>query len=79
MSGPVSPRLRWYQYRLRTLFLLMLAVALGMGLVAVPLQKAWRQKAAADGIRKLGGVVEYDYQPGKNAAAWAGVAAKATR
>ena len=35
-----SPKLRWYQFSLRSLFMLMVAVALGMGLVVVPMQRA---------------------------------------
>ena len=62
MSDAPQPKLRWYQYRLRTLFVLMFAVALGMGLLATPLQRAREQRQAVEAIKKLGGSVAYDYE-----------------
>ncbi len=57
-----KPRLRWFQYSLRSLLLAMLAASLGMSWVAVKMQKARRQKEAVEAILKFGGTVEYDYQ-----------------
>ena len=51
------PKLRWYQWRLRSLFVLSLVVAIGMSYVAVTIQNQRKQKAAAEEIRKVGGVV----------------------
>ncbi len=57
-----QPRLRWYQYRLRSLFLLMLVAAIPLGWLSVKLKAARQQKAAVEAIEKLGGQVVYDYQ-----------------
>ncbi len=57
-----KPKLRWFQYSLRSLLLVMLLACLGMSWVAVKRQKARRQKAAVAAILKLGGQVRYDYQ-----------------
>ena len=56
------PKLRWYQYRLRSLLLLMLLVSLGMSWLAVKMKAAREQKAAVKAITKLCGAVGYDYQ-----------------
>jgi hypothetical protein len=56
------PRLRWYQYSLRTLFLLTLIVSLLMSWYAVKLKKARAQKKAVDAILAAGDTVEYDYE-----------------
>lgn len=52
------PKLRWYQWRLRSLFLLTLLVATGMSWLTVTIQNQWKQKAAAEAIVKAGGTVE---------------------
>ncbi len=62
LSGREKPRLRWYQYRLRSLLLLMLFVNLGMSCVAVKMKAAHEQEALVARIKKLGGRVAYDYQ-----------------
>ena len=54
------PKLRWYQYSLRSLFLLTLLVAIGMSYVAVTMQNQRKQKAAAEAIEKAGGTVWYE-------------------
>ncbi|MFZ1933349.1 MAG: hypothetical protein WAU84_06360, partial [Thermoguttaceae bacterium] len=55
---PAPPyKLRWYQWRLRTLFVLTLLVAIGMSWLAVTIQNQRKQKAAAEAIRKTGGTV----------------------
>jgi hypothetical protein len=51
------PRLRWYQWRLRTMFILTLFVAIGMSCIAVEIRDGKRQKAAAQAIEKAGGMV----------------------
>lgn len=51
-------RLRWFQWRLRSLFVLTLLVAIGMSYVAVEMQHQRKQKAAADAIVKAGGRVD---------------------
>jgi hypothetical protein len=62
MSETRKPRLRWFQYSLRSLLLLMLLVSLGMSWFAVRMQRARQQKAAVEEIRNLGGDVQYDYE-----------------
>ena len=57
-----KPRLRWYQYSLRTLFLLTLFVSLLMSWYAVKMKQAMAQKKAVEAILAEGGAVQYDYQ-----------------
>ena len=49
-----QPRLRWFQYSLRSLFMLTLLVAIGMSWLAVTIQNQRKQKAAAEAIEKRG-------------------------
>ncbi len=49
---------RWYQYRLRSLFLLTLLVAIGMSWLTVTMRNQRQQKAAAEEIEKAGGEVK---------------------
>jgi internalin A len=49
------PKLRWYQWRLRSLFLLILLAAIGMSWLTVTIQNQRKQRAAADEIMKAGG------------------------
>jgi hypothetical protein len=53
------PKLRWYQWRLRTMFLLTLVVAIGMSYMAVEMRNQRIQWAAAEQIKKAGGSVEH--------------------
>ena len=46
------PKLRWYQFRLRSLFILTLLVAIGMSYVTVTMRDCRKQKAAAEEIKK---------------------------
>ena len=59
---PAPKRLRWFQYSLRTLLLVVLLASIGMSWVAVRVQGARRQKAAVEAIKKLGGWVIYDWE-----------------
>jgi len=57
------PKLRWYQWRLRSLFLLTLLVAVGMSWFAVRMQRAREQQAAARELNKFeDAFVWYDCQ-----------------
>jgi hypothetical protein len=56
------PRLRWYQYSLRTLFLLTLIVSLLMSWHAVRMKRAKAQQKAVDAILAVNGWVQYDCQ-----------------
>jgi hypothetical protein len=55
-----QPKRRWYQYSLRSLFLLTLLVALGMSWLTVTMRSQRQQKAAAEAIEKAGGTVNYE-------------------
>jgi hypothetical protein len=52
-----QPKLRWYQYRLRSLFVLTTLVAIACSWLAVTMQNQRKQKAAAEAIEKAGGEV----------------------
>jgi hypothetical protein len=54
------PKLRWYQYRLRSLFVLTTLVAVGMSWLTVTMQNQRKQKAAAEAIEKAGGWPTYE-------------------
>jgi len=60
-SRPPRPKRRWYQFRLRTLLLLVVLVSVGMSWFTVKLHRARRQRAAVQGILGSGGSVLYDY------------------
>jgi hypothetical protein len=62
MSETRKPRRRWFQYSLRSLFLLTFLVSLGMSWFAVRMKRAREQGEAVEWIRKGGGSVVYDYQ-----------------
>ena len=51
------PKLRWYQWRLRSLFVLTLLVAVAMSWLTVMMRNQRKQKAAAEEITKAGGKV----------------------
>jgi len=53
MTAP-TPKRRWYQYRLRTLVVLMLLASIGMSWVAVRMERARRQQAALAELGKSG-------------------------
>jgi hypothetical protein len=52
------PKLRWCQWRLRSLFLLTLLVGIGMGWLTVTIQGQRRQDVVAQAIWKAGGIVK---------------------
>ena len=49
-----KPKLRWFQFRLRSLFIFTTLVAIGMSWVAVTMQNQRKQGAAAVAIKKGG-------------------------
>lgn len=51
---------RWYQYSVRTLLALMVALNISMSWFAARMQRANRQRAAVDSLYKTAGSVEYD-------------------
>jgi hypothetical protein len=57
---PPKSKLRWYQYRLRSLFILTFLVALACSWLAVKMQQANRQKQAVEALRKLGAFVKVE-------------------
>ncbi len=55
----VSPKRRWYQFRLKTLLVVVTLLCLGPGgYVAYEQRKARARKAAVEAIEELGGVVQ---------------------
>jgi hypothetical protein len=61
MTDP-KPKLRWFQYSLRTLLVLVTLCAFACSWLAVKLKQAKQQREAVEQIVKLGGEVEYDWQ-----------------
>jgi hypothetical protein len=59
---PKVHRRRWYQFNLRSLFVVMTLACVGMSWLGIKIQQARRQKEAVEEIKKLGGGVFYDYQ-----------------
>ena len=55
----VAPEGRWYQFSLRTLIVMTIAVSVLLGLFAARLQRARKQAAAVAVIRKFGGAISY--------------------
>jgi hypothetical protein len=60
--SPKPPRLRWLRFGLRTLFVLVLAIGVGLGWFAAKLRRARLQRNAAIAVVSLNGTVDY----GKN-------------
>jgi hypothetical protein len=58
------PKIRrsWFQYSLRSLFILTLFVAIACSFLAVKMRKAENQAYAVKSLRELGWVMLYDYQ-----------------
>ena len=63
-NQPAKPKrkLRWYQFSLRTLLIVVTLFAFGCSWFAVKMRKAERQKQATQAIKKLGGHVRYDFE-----------------
>ena len=57
MTTTPKPRRRWFQYSLRTLFVLALLACIGMGWVAVEMQRVRKEREAVEAIERLGGMV----------------------
>jgi hypothetical protein len=51
-----------FQYSLRSLFILMLMVSIGMSMIVERIRKAQSQKTSIDVIEQLGGLAFYNYQ-----------------
>ena len=63
MNATPQRRLRWYQYSLRSLFVLMAVVAAAGSWFAVKRQQVERQRAAVKAIQEFGGVAIFDWDP----------------
>ncbi len=57
-----KPRRRWFQYKLRSLLILMLLLGAAMSWLAAKRNQAQRQRLAAEAIVSHGGDIVYDYQ-----------------
>ena len=62
MNEPPGPKLRWYQFSLRSLLLFFLFCSVPFGWLGARMQNARRQRESVEAITKLGGCVVYDYQ-----------------
>lgn len=62
MSNPSKPKLRWYQYSLRSLLILVTLFGIACSWVAVKMREARLEAEAAEAIRKMGGSAYYDYE-----------------
>jgi hypothetical protein len=59
MTTPSKPCRRWFQFRLRTLLVLMVLASIGLSWFAVKMQRARRQREAVEAITREGGEVFY--------------------
>jgi hypothetical protein len=60
-SAKAKSKLRWYQFSLRTLLIVVTLFAVACSWFAVKMNQARKQKKAVDAIRKVGGAIFYDY------------------
>ena len=61
MPAPeIKPEQPWYQFSLRSLFVVMFLACIGMSWIGVKMQQARQQSEAVDAIEKVGGKVSYD-------------------
>ena len=67
MAKPLKLRRRYLTFSLRTLFLLLTALAVWLGVVV---NRAREQRDAVEAIRELGGAVVYDWQPASHKPTW---------
>jgi hypothetical protein len=65
MTDP-KPNLRWFQFSLRTLLVVVTLCALLCSWFAVKMQQAKRQREAVEAITKVGGRAMYDWQVDAN-------------
>jgi len=60
MPKPPKPKRRWYQYSLRSLFILTTLVAIACSWYAYEMNEAAKRRVAIKEIQRLDGYVEYD-------------------
>lgn len=61
MTTNSQPRRRWFQFKLRTLLVMVLLASIGMSWFGVKMQQVRRQRAAIDAIVKGGGTVSWAF------------------
>jgi hypothetical protein len=59
------PKRRWFQFRLRTLFVVVAVVALPLGWLSWRIEHKRRERAAVAAIEELGGLALYEWQLGR--------------
>ena len=62
MNETPKPKLRWYQYSLRTLFVVMVLCAIACSWFVVRMNRARKQEEAVKAIRDVGGDIHYTFQ-----------------
>ena len=60
------PKRRWFQFRLRTLLVVILVLSLPLSWFAVRMERARRQREAVEAIEQMGGSVMYDWERDPN-------------
>lgn len=58
----MKSKLMWYQFSLRTILIFVTLFAFTCSWFGVKIQQAQKQKHSVDAVRKLGGMVSYDYE-----------------
>lgn len=59
-SRPPKPKLRWYQFSLRTLLLFVLAAGIGLGWIGRRMLQARNHSAAVVKLQKSGATITFD-------------------
>ena len=63
-ADPPKRKRRWFQFSLRSLLIFTAIAAVACGWLGRKIEQKRREHEAAEAIRKLGGVVNYNYQRG---------------
>ncbi|GAG00638.1 unnamed protein product, partial [marine sediment metagenome] len=58
-SNPAKPKLRWYQFSLRTLLLFVMVAGMGLGWLGSKVQPIRDEQNAVADIRRMGGRLDF--------------------
>ena len=59
----LRPRRRWWQFRLRSLLMLLTLIGVGLGMVGIPMAEYYRERKIVEPIETGGGAVGRRYVP----------------